>query len=175
MIKDSMAKHMLNGAFKGAFRGTFLMVFAVFGLGLGADAHAGNWDYTKADNASPHPRGPVGRGALEAGAENSAAGISGDDRAAIIAFIGSDYRKKCASAADRKKNKCASPDAAKTYSLGAALPDNAGAANIPDKLRAQLKPGAGHQYIQANGDVLLVNSSSRIVVDAVTLSSAIAE
>lgn len=171
MIKNSMAKRMFNGGFRGAL----LMVFAVFGLGLGGGAHAGEWDHSKADTTSPHPLGPVGRATPEAAAENPAGGISGEDRAAIIAFIGGDYRKKCASAADRKKNKCASPDAAKTYSLGAALPNGAGAVNIPDKLRAQLKPEAGHQYIQANGDVLLVNTSSRIVVDAVTLSSAVAE
>ena len=157
MIRDSMVK------------GAFLMIFAV--LSLSVSAQAGPPADGSPDTSRPYPRGPA-RGTASSSSE-VAVSINGDDRNVITAFIADDYRQKCSDEADQKKNKCPSPEAEKKYSLGSALPNDIGATNIPDKLRAELKPETGHQFVQVNGDVLLVKSSSKIIVDAVTLASAL--
>ncbi len=155
MVRNSMLKGML------------LMAFAVLGLGLASGVQAAGVA-TGPDKSRPYVGGPN-----TGGASAATASINGDDRAAISSFLAADYSEKCGNEADQKKNKCRSPAEAGKYGVGAVLPADSGATNLPDKVRAQLKPDAGHQYVRADGDVLLVNSSTKYIADAVTLGEAI--
>ena len=149
---------------------TLLMAFAVLGLGLASSVQAAGPANTP--NATQrHIGGPGSRNAQSTQAAPVA--ISSEDRDAIVAFLIADYSDKCASEADQKKNKCRAPAQTGKYGAGSVLPPDSGATNLPDKVRAQLKPATGHQYVRADGDVLLVNSSNRLIADAVTLGEAV--
>lgn len=154
-------------------KGAFLMAFTVLSLGVASGAQATGPD-TSPDTSRSYTGGPT-RGASSSAVEAPAVVISSADHALIKVFLAEDYHEKCANEADQKKNKCPSPGQAGEYGVGAVLPADSGATNLPDKLRAQLKPDAGHQYVRADGDVLLVNSSNRLIVDAVTLVSALGQ
>ncbi len=152
-------------------RFTFLMAFTVLSLGLGTAVHAGTED-TSPDKSRPYVGGPAGRATSSSEAQPSV-GINSDDRSAITAYLAADYREKCGNEADQKKNNCRDPGQAGKFGVGSVLGADSGATNLPDKLRAELKPDAGHQFVRADGDVLLVNSSTKTVVDSVTLGSAV--
>jgi Ni/Co efflux regulator RcnB len=60
------------------------------------------------------------------------------------------------------------------YTVGKRLPDYVQWRPIPRDLYARLKPvPVGHRYVQVDSDVLLMSEATRMIIDAVTLLSAV--
>lgn len=59
------------------------------------------------------------------------------------------------------------------YAIGKRLPDTVQWRPIPRDLHARLKPvPAGYRYVQVDNDVLLMSEATKLVIDAITLLSA---
>jgi Ni/Co efflux regulator RcnB len=60
------------------------------------------------------------------------------------------------------------------YTIGKRLPDTVQWRPIPRDLHARLKPvPVGYHYVQVDNDVLLMSEATKLVIDAITLLSAI--
>lgn len=79
--------------------------------------------------------------------------------------------KHCPPGLARKNNGCMPPGQAKKWQIGEPIPRAAAHAPVPPEvlvLLPRLPPG--HQYISYGGDVLLIAASSRMVVDAISIT-----
>ncbi len=97
------------------------------------------------------------------------------------AYIGERYRKNvreyyarayadgkaCPPGVQKVAGKCAVPSG-HAWSIGQPLPAGVAAAPVPQPLMAQLPPTPpGHRYVQVRGDIVLIASGSKMVVDAI--------
>ena len=100
--------------------------------------------------------------------------IGTQNRDAITDYLNRNYRKDCPPGLAKKNNGCLPPGIAKKYQIGSPLSDTVRFMPIPRDLRDLLKPAPrGYQYVQVDQDVLLISEASKMVIDAVTLLSAV--
>jgi Ni/Co efflux regulator RcnB len=67
-----------------------------------------------------------------------------------------------------KSGRCESPQSERAWKQGQPLPATLSAKDLPAALQKALGPApAGHAYVQVDADLLLINTSTRVVVDAV--------
>jgi hypothetical protein len=60
------------------------------------------------------------------------------------------------------------PGPTASWKIGEPVPAGAKLKGVPDEVRAALPQAPGHQYVEVNGEVLLVAERSRVVVDGVS-------
>ncbi len=67
-----------------------------------------------------------------------------------------------------KNGRCESPVSQRNWKLGEPLPEQLSTGDAPPQLLEKLGPApAGHAYLLLEGDLLLVNTATRVVVDSV--------
>lgn len=112
--------------------------------------------------------------------DRASARISYNDRQTIRQYLDSLTRQPSAPSAQhcppglaKKNNGCLPPGIAKKYALGQPLPPGL-AKPLPDALRGRLsRPRPGYDYVMVDNDVLLIAEAGKMVIDAVTLLSAV--
>lgn len=125
-----------------------------------------------------------GRDHAEDGSHHSKGYHNDDDRAVMILqsdrdylrrYLHDDYVRNCPPGLAKKNNGCLPPgQAKKRYIIGYPLPHDVVWVPVPLDIRRHLSPiPAGYQYVQVDKDVLLVAEASKMVIDAVTLLSAV--
>ncbi len=95
--------------------------------------------------------------------------VFGDrDRATVQAYYGDRYAQaqRCPPGLAKKNNGCQPPGQAKKYTVGQPLPADVVWYPVPPVLvqRLPVLP-TNHAYVRVGGDVLILNSRSRLVVD----------
>lgn len=102
--------------------------------------------------------------------------ISEQDRVLLGRYVNHAYKNTCPWEHSYRFKKCIAPiPQKKTYMIGYALPDDVTASDLPRPVTTRLRPiPAGYKYVLVGNDVLLINASTRDVIDAVTLLSAYA-
>ena len=102
-------------------------------------------------------------------------------RADVVVFVDADrdaYRRywrdtygrdKCPPGLAKKHNGCLPPgQAKKRYAVGRALPRVVVVERVPTVLVPRLRTAPpGYEYVLVDGDVLLMKSSTRVIVDAI--------
>lgn len=125
--------------------------------------------------AAPAQRDEVGKGGRLGRQElRPGAFITPRYRKAVQQYMAKNHGtgRPCLPGLVKQGNACASPGAPAGWKIGIALPKDARAQPLPAGLASALpKAPPGNQYVLLAGDILLMASSSRIVVDAVPLSS----
>lgn len=102
--------------------------------------------------------------------------IGVNDRTIIRNYLVNDFRRHCPPGLAKKNPPCIPPGQAKRWQAGHMLSDDIRWLPISDDLLGRLSPlPAEYQYIQVNKDVLLINTASKKIIDAVTLLSAVGE
>lgn len=100
--------------------------------------------------------------------------ISANDKIVIGKYLNHYYKTTCVPDQRYHVKKCLVPKYPETraYIIGYALPSDVVAEEIPAKVIYNLHPlPYGYKYVRVNDDVVLINASSREVIDAVTLYS----
>jgi hypothetical protein len=124
--------------------------------------------------AAPGQLDEVGKGAhLGRQALRPGAYITPRYRKAVQSYMARHHGpgKPCLPGLVRRGAACQPADGAPGWKIGLALPKTAGAQPLPAGLAAILpKAPPGNQYVLVAGDILLMASASRIVVDAVPRS-----
>jgi Ni/Co efflux regulator RcnB len=147
----------------------------VLSVGLASAAWAekgGNPNKGKGNDKDwrPGPAGPAAPG----GPPGHARKFGANDNAAIQAYYGQSFRGNCPPGLAKKNNGCLPPGQAKRWAVGQPLPAGVTWYAVPQDLYVRLTPPPyGHRYVYLDGGVLLLNLSSRLVVDAVTINIAI--
>ena len=93
-----------------------------------------------------------------------------DDRSAVRGWWNDTYgRGNCPPGLAKKNNGCLPPgQAKKRYTVGRRLPRGVIVERVPDILVPRLRRApAGYEYGVVDGDVVLLNRTSRIVADAI--------
>ena len=79
--------------------------------------------------------------------------------------------KHCPPGLAKKNNGCMPPGQAKKWAIGHSLPRDLRPAPVPrDVLVLLPKVPPGHEYVSYGGDLLLIAATSRMVVDAITIT-----
>ena len=117
--------------------------------------------------------GPPGKG--PGGPPGQAKKFGSNDHAAIQAYYGRAVgRGHCPPGLAKKNNGCLPPGHAKRWNVGQPLPYGVTWYAVPQDLYVRLAPPPyGHRYVYLDGGVLLLNVSTRFVVDAVSINIAI--
>lgn len=91
------------------------------------------------------------------------------DREVVRTYYVDTYRAGCPPGLAKKNNGCLPPgQAKKRYAVGTRLPQTVVYQPAPTILVQRLTPvPVGYRYVVVDGDVLLLNSASRLVVDAI--------
>jgi hypothetical protein len=91
------------------------------------------------------------------------------DRAAVRAYWTETYGQDCPPGLAKKSRACLPPGhAKKRYALGTPLSTTVVIDPLPAALVKQLRPAPeGHRYVVVDGDVLLLVTATRQVVDAI--------
>jgi Ni/Co efflux regulator RcnB len=99
------------------------------------------------------------------------------DRIIIREYLVKEYHAKCPPGLAKKHNGCLPPGHAKYYyTLGQPLPRAIVVRQVPEPLFMQLTPPPlGYRYVMVDNDVLLVSESTGVVMDVISLLSAIAK
>ena len=97
------------------------------------------------------------------------------DHAAIQAYYGQSIgRGNCPPGLAKKHNGCLPPGHAKRWHVGQPLPYGVAWYAVPHDLVARLTPPPyGYRYVYLDGGVLLLNVSTRLVLDAVSINISI--
>jgi Ni/Co efflux regulator RcnB len=115
-------------------------------------------------------QGAQGQGAQGQGAAANVTGHFGDQqRAAIRNYYGEEFRRgHCPPGLAKKHNGCMPPGQVKNWAVGQQLPRDVIFHNLPAQLATQLgQPPAGHRYVRAADDILLITSGTGLVIDAI--------
>ncbi len=112
--------------------------------------------------------------------DNSRWGVRDDRRHEVVVIHSQDrvvirdyLRSSCPPGLAKKHNGCTPPGHAR-YRVGEYLPDNVAIYPVPENLRVRLEPQpAGYRYVRVDKDILLISEASKMVIDAVTLLSAV--
>lgn len=101
--------------------------------------------------------------------------IYDNDRVVLHRYAEDHYKKSCPPGLAKKHNGCLPPgQAKKRFAVGHHLPDDVVYYTVPHDVVIHLKPvPSGYQYVRVDNDVLLMNQATKMIVDAVTLMSAI--
>ena len=153
-----------------------LALVAVFGAGMAETARA---EPRKNDNRQEHYRHDDRHHDHDRGPTK----IRNTDRQVIINYINVDYNPdRYASRYDRDdrgrgwgRDRHSHNDRRyPSYTIGQRLPDYVQWRPIPRDLYVRLKPvPVGYRYVQVDSDVLLMSEATRMIIDAVTLLSAV--
>lgn len=94
------------------------------------------------------------------------------DRSEIVNYYRSEYRKgNCPPGLDRKNNGCLPPGQARKWAEGGYLPRDVRYYDLPPYLYERLAPAPyGYRYVEVYGDVLLIEVSTYLIVDMITLT-----
>jgi Ni/Co efflux regulator RcnB len=120
-----------------------------------------------ADKRRGGDQGAAGRGAA---AGSVGHGHFGDQqRNAVREYYSEEFRHgRCPPGLAKKENGCMPPGLAKNWAVGQQLPRDVVFHNLPETLATQLgQPPAGHRYVRAADDILLINSGTGLVIDAI--------
>jgi hypothetical protein len=117
--------------------------------------------------------GPPGKG--PGGPPGQAKKFGSNDHAAIQAYYGQAVgRGTCPPGLAKKNNGCLPPGQAKRWVVGQPLPYGVTWYAVPQDLYVRLTPPPyGYRYVYLDGGVLLLNVSTRLVLDAVSINIAI--
>ncbi len=98
-----------------------------------------------------------------------------NDNAAIQAYYGQAIgRGNCPPGLAKKNNGCLPPGQAKRWTVGQPLPPGVTWYAVPQDLYVRLTPPPyGYRYVYLDGGVLLLNVSTRFVLDAVSINISI--
>ena len=89
------------------------------------------------------------------------------DRQVVRSWWRQTYGRNCPPGLAKKGNGCLPPgQAKKRYVVGQALPSTVVIGSVPSGLRLSVAP-AGHRYAYVDGDILLIDAVSRLVVDVI--------
>lgn len=99
--------------------------------------------------------------------------INTHDRVVIRDYIAQHYHSHCPPGLAKKHNGCMPPGQAKKYHIGQPLPPGIYIPVSGSLLRMLSPAPQGYQYVQVDKDVLLMSEATKMVVDAVTLMSAV--
>ena len=100
--------------------------------------------------------------------------ISDNDKIVIGKYLNHYYKNTCAWEHDLRVKTCVAPAPAtkRAYIIGYALPSDAVVEEIPAPVTNYLRGlPSGYKYVRVGNDVVLINGSTRDVIDAVTLAS----
>jgi hypothetical protein len=101
-------------------------------------------------------------------------GIGASNREVIQEYLKKGNQRNCPPGLAKKNNGCLPPGIAKKYNIGRPLPEGVAFSSLPPDLLKLLYPAPyGHQYVQVDKDILLINQATKDVIDAVTLLSAV--
>ena len=91
------------------------------------------------------------------------------DRAVVRAFWAETYGRECPPGLAKKSRSCLPPGhAKKRYAVGTPLSTTVVIDPVPSVLVKRLRPAQeGHRYVVVDGDVLLLATATRLVVDAI--------
>lgn len=104
------------------------------------------------------------------------AAINKKDRQAIHRYMQGHKHGSCPPGLAKKHNGCLPPGQARKYEIGKKLPSGVAYVQVPYSLRRHLEPlQPGYEYVRVDNDVLMVSKADRIIVDAVTLMSDLAQ
>jgi len=95
-----------------------------------------------------------------------------NDRDAITRYYEQEWNAgNCPPGLAKKNNGCLPPgQAKKVWSTGSALPSDYRYYDLPGSLYGQLQPlPAGYRYVQVDGDILLIELTSRVIYDVIEL------
>ena len=97
--------------------------------------------------------------------------IYDQDRPALRRYAEDHYKKYCPKSFIRKHGECLQyGQPVKRYSVGHRLPDNILYYPVPRDIVTHLRPvPTGYEYVRVDNDVLLLNGTTRMVMDAVAL------
>ncbi len=103
--------------------------------------------------------------------------ISDNDRILLGRYINHYYKNTCAWEHSAHLKKCVTPAPQKrTYMIGYGLPNDIVSEELPPQIVAHLRPiPYGYKYVRVGNNVVLINGSSREVIDEVTLLSTFAQ
>lgn len=100
--------------------------------------------------------------------------ISDNDKIVIGKFLNYHYKQTCAWEHDLRVKTCVAPAPVtkRDYIIGYALPSDAVAEELPTPVTNYLRGvPSGYKYVRVGNDVVLINASTRDVIDAVTLAT----
>lgn len=101
----------------------------------------------------------------------AAPGTHFDDRQRAIIrdyFEGQSRNGRCPPGLAKKNNGCLPPGQAKKWAVGQPFPNDMAYHELPQKVLEQLgAPPAGHRYVRAAADILLIAVGTGMVVDAI--------
>jgi len=151
----------------------FMTIALAAALALPSAALADKWGKPNKGWGNPHrPGGPPGQQAYPGGPPGHAKRFAGNDRSLIQAYYGQAIgRGHCPPGLAKKRNGCLPPGHAKRWAVGRPLPYGVSWYAVPHDLVVRLKPPPyGHRYVYLDGGVLLLNLSTRVVLDAVSIN-----
>jgi Ni/Co efflux regulator RcnB len=100
--------------------------------------------------------------------------ISDNDKIMLGKYVNHYYKTTCAWEHDYHAKKCVAPSPApkRNYIIGYNLPSDVAYEEVPAQVTSRMHAvPTGYKYVRVGNDVVLINASSREVVDAVTLLS----
>ena len=101
--------------------------------------------------------------------------ISDNDKILLGRYVNHYYKNTCPWEHDYRFKKCVPPNAnqKRGYVIGYALPSDVTYEDLPHPVTSRLHAiPVGYKYVRVENDVVLMNASTREVVDSVTLFSA---
>jgi len=109
---------------------------------------------------------PRGSGAREAAGPSVTIRFPGDARTAVRDYYQSPSH--CPPGLAKKNNGCLPPGQAKKWAVGRPLPRDVIWHELPRELAVRIgQPPAGHRYVRAAADVLMIAVGNGLVVDAI--------
>ncbi len=117
-------------------------------------------------HGNPHHAGPV-----SSPGHGNKINITVNERTVINNYYaGYGARGFCPPGLAKKNNGCLQPGIAKKYVIGQPLPPAIVYQPLPPDLALRLVAPVGYRYVYLDGSVLLMALSTRMVVDAITIS-----
>ena len=110
-----------------------------------------------------------GKGKAKAKGKERAVLFVDADRAAVRAYWVDTFGQECPPGLAKKSRSCLPPGhAKKRYAIGTPLSTTVVIDPLPSVLVKRLRPAPeGHRYVVVDGDVLLLATATRLVVDAI--------
>ena len=127
-------------------------------------------DANQGQNADKRQQGNQGAAGQGAAAGSGAHGHFGNQhKNAVRAYYSEEFRQgRCPPGLARKDNGCMPPGQVKNWAVGQQLPRDAEFYSLPEALAMQLgQPPAGQRYVRAADDILLIESGTGLVIDAI--------
>jgi Ni/Co efflux regulator RcnB len=92
-----------------------------------------------------------------------------EDRRIVSEYYGTQMRKgNCPPGLAKKNNGCQAPGQAKKWQRGQPLAKDIQYYELPMELRVRLPaPPPNHRYVQVAGDILMIATGTKMVVDAI--------